>query len=151
VNNVTEMKRKVAPVRGLLEDLMNTNGVLTPGSVVDAARDPKSPLHSYFEWDDTAAAELFRDRQARDLIRSVSITVHTPGPVLIRAFVSLPSDRKAGGGYRTIERVMDNKSMRHELANDILATVAKWEEKAAIIKAVVDFADTKKTARQLAK
>lgn len=46
-------------------------GELTPRDVVDDARNPNSPLHSYFEWDDGAAAEAYRLKQARGLIKAV--------------------------------------------------------------------------------
>lgn len=45
-------------------------GRITPRALVDAARDPDSPLHSFFEWDDSEAAEKYREMQARTLLRS---------------------------------------------------------------------------------
>ena len=83
-------------------------GLLRPADVVEAARDPESPLHSHFEWDDTEAAEKWREEQARQLIRNVRIEVGTSSPVLVRAFVSLPVDRQNGAGYRRFEDVIDN-------------------------------------------
>jgi hypothetical protein len=50
-------------------------GKLTPSRVVDAARNPDHPLHTHFDWDDSAAAELWRVEQARRLIRSVRVDV----------------------------------------------------------------------------
>lgn len=46
-------------------------GELTPEDVLQDARNHNSPLHTYFEWDDSSAAEQFRLSQARKLIRSV--------------------------------------------------------------------------------
>ena len=45
--------------------------------VLDAARDPESPIHDGFEWDDTKAAEEFRLTQARLIIRSLRIEILT--------------------------------------------------------------------------
>lgn len=42
-------------------------------AVVTAAAKPRSPLHSYFEWDDIQAARQYRLDQARHLIRAVII------------------------------------------------------------------------------
>ena len=42
-------------------------GRITPEMVVDAARDPNSPLHSAFTWDDAQAAHEHRLAQARVL------------------------------------------------------------------------------------
>lgn len=49
-------------------------GYLTPALVVEEARDPESPLHGRFEWDDGEAAEQYRQIQARRLIRLVRVT-----------------------------------------------------------------------------
>lgn len=46
-------------------------GELTPPDVVKDARNPNSPLHPFFEWDDSEAAEQYRLQQARGLIRAV--------------------------------------------------------------------------------
>jgi hypothetical protein len=56
-----------------LEALQNRYGQLAPEAVVEAARDPASPLHGYFLWDDEAAGHEFRMEQARQLIRSVTV------------------------------------------------------------------------------
>ena len=139
-------------IRALLEDIMNEAGMLVPTTVLDYARDPASPLHKYFEWDDTEAAEQYRIDQARQLIRSVNITVPAQVPVRMRAFVSLASDRGTkGGGYRSTMDVMSKKKLRHQLAADIFRQVEMWEARARVIKAAVDFQDTKNTAKRLAK
>lgn len=44
-----------------------------PHLVVEAARDPQSPLHGVFTWDDAKAAESFRVLQARALVRAVVV------------------------------------------------------------------------------
>lgn len=93
-------------------------GLLRPADVVAAARDPKSPLHSHFEWDDGAAAEAYRLWQARQLIRAVvTIMPNQRGDLVqVRAYVSLPSDR-GGGGYRaTVDVVDDERSLEEALA-----------------------------------
>lgn len=46
---------------------------VTPASVVLAATPKRSPLHPAFEWDDMRAAELGREFQAANLIRSVRV------------------------------------------------------------------------------
>jgi len=57
-----------------LRDVAEKNGgELRPGDVVEAARDEKSPIHPWFEWDDGIAAEAYRVDQARDLIKSVRV------------------------------------------------------------------------------
>lgn len=56
-----------------LSRLYETAGYLTASAVVEAARDPSSPLHGEFEWDDSEAAVRYRLYQARTLIRRVRL------------------------------------------------------------------------------
>ena len=56
-----------------LQDIERAAGRLTPEAVVEAARDPASPLHGWFTWDDEAAAHMQRIYQARRLIASVQL------------------------------------------------------------------------------
>jgi len=58
-----------------LKQIHDEHGILRPEDVVKDARNPKSPLHSYFEWDKIKAHQRFLIIQARDLIRSVRLVV----------------------------------------------------------------------------
>jgi polyhydroxyalkanoate synthesis regulator phasin len=87
-------------------------GKLTPEELVNASRDEESPLHGMFEWDDTIAAEKYREVQARKIIRSVEI-VMTDSPVPQRAFQTV--EHKT---YRRIETVMGSEEMRRILLNN---------------------------------
>jgi hypothetical protein len=48
-------------------------GEITPELVLEDAKDSASPLHDYFEWDDSTAAFEWRLQQARVLIRSIDL------------------------------------------------------------------------------
>ncbi len=87
-------------------------GELTPKDVVDDARNPNSPLHSFFEWDDGAAAEQHRLHQARGLIRSVvAIYVQPEQPAQrTRAFVHVPEP--GAPHYRSAPDAMGAKRTR---------------------------------------
>lgn len=62
------------------------DGTLTRSSVLEDARDPKSPLHKFFTWDDSEAAEAHRLNQAGSLIRRVKVRI-IGGEVETRAYV----------------------------------------------------------------
>lgn len=101
----------IETLRSILQS--NPEHKLFPSAVVDAARDPESPLHQYFDWDDTTAAHEYRLSQARNLIASVEIISDTrreSTPV----FVSLLVDRKKGG-YREVKEVLSSKALHSEL------------------------------------
>lgn len=55
--------------------LEDRKGRLQPDDVLEEAESPDSPLHPFFEWDDSAAARAFRLSQARVLITRVKIVV----------------------------------------------------------------------------
>jgi hypothetical protein len=92
-------------IRLALEALQNTHGQLSPDLVVDAARDPGSPLHAEFEWDTEKAAHAHRIEQARTLIRSVRVEIHTTEHLI--KTVRYVHDPRAEGeqGYVDITRV----------------------------------------------
>ncbi len=55
------------------EELRTLGNEFTPQNVVDAARNDSTELHKCFEWDDSKAAELYRLKQARDVICNLVI------------------------------------------------------------------------------
>lgn len=105
------------------------NGVLMIDDVLQAAQDEDNILHRHFEWDDTEAAKQFRREQARSLIQKCKITILDSTPTHVRAFISLPSDREAGGGYRMVANVLGNEDMKEEFEHDIRLTIARWTKK----------------------
>lgn len=110
-----------------------SGGMLEIDDVLNEAKDETSILHKHFEWDDSEAADLYRRQQARALIQKCKIQLVETEPVMIRAFVSLPTDRVNGGGYRLMSEVVNDDSMRDELIRDIQLTIARWNKKLHLI------------------
>lgn len=104
-------------------------GVLMVDDVLNEAQSEDSILHKHFEWDDSEAADLYRKQQARALIQRCKIQMVESDPVEIRAFVSLPTDRSNGGGYRLTSEVVGNEYMKEELLHDIRLTISRWNKK----------------------
>lgn len=99
-------------LREALQELYNTHGKLTPGLVVDEAREPSDSvtqfLHDRLEWDDEVAGERYRLEQARALIRKVRVEYKpTPRSTIreVRAYVSVPDQDTGGRAYRPTEEV----------------------------------------------
>jgi hypothetical protein len=107
----------------------NEQGLLMPEEVVESARRTSSPLHSYFDWNDTLAAKEWRLHQARRLI---NVCVEYLGPEdggqETRVFVSLREDR-AEGGYRPLAKVLKNPSLREILLQDALDEMNYFKSK----------------------
>lgn len=105
------------------------NGMLLIDDVLEEAKDESSILHKHFEWDDSEAADQYRRQQARALIQKCRIQLVETEAVQIRAFVSLPTDRNAGGGYRLTSEVVSDANMKEELLHDIRLTISRWTRK----------------------
>lgn len=91
---------------------------LTARAVVADASDPSSPLHSYFEWDDSVAAKNYRMEQARRLISHVSVEIRTDTRfVRSVAYVRDPRAAHNQQGYCEVSKLRSE----HQLARDALA------------------------------
>jgi hypothetical protein len=127
-------EKTVNEERKYLEQMARrNNGVLMIDDVLQAAQDEDNILHRHFEWDDSEAAKQFRREQARSLIQKCKITILDSTPTHVRAFISLPSDREAGGGYRMVANVLGNEDMKEEFIHDIQLTIARWSKKLHLI------------------
>lgn len=111
-------------------------GLLPPGVVVEAARDPSSPLHNEFEWDDDAAAEQYRLAQAGMLIRRVRLSIVKVNPktkkltaTLTRQFQSRPSQRHSEGGYETVQDILADEEKRAELLDQVLREMRAYRKR----------------------
>lgn len=113
-------------------------GSLLPADVVEQARSENSALHRYFEWDDTEAAQRYREQQARGVIRAVvRFMPNASGhPVSVRAYVSLPADREARAGYRAVADVMDDEQLAAQALQSFEADVLRLQAKYAVYAAI---------------
>ena len=98
-----------------LEALYQRDGLLIPEKVVDFARDPHTVLHECFDWNDSSAGEKWRHEQARNIIR-VSVEYSPKLNKDTRVWISLPSDRLQGGGYRKVVDVLQSSKKDEMLA-----------------------------------
>jgi len=71
-------------------ELIKSKETLNPRSVVKKAKDRKSVLHNYFDWDDNVASEKWRLQQARSIVNHVIEVVIIKGEqVEERAFFNV--------------------------------------------------------------
>jgi hypothetical protein len=73
-----------------LERIRAEQGALKSEAVVTEAEADVSPLHPFFEWDDSAAAHAHRLMQARMLIRAVEVVRGDRPPVSMYVHYSMP-------------------------------------------------------------
>lgn len=106
-------------------------GELTPPDVLADARNPNSPLHAFFEWDDNEAAEQFRLQQARGLIRAVVAIYReakgTEKPVRIAAFTRIAEGEASH--YRATHHAMSQKATRDAVLAQAWRELQQWRRK----------------------
>jgi len=89
---------------------------LTPTDVVEAAKDPKSPIHHHFCWDDTEAAHRYRIQQARSLIVSVRTIITTvDGGTVVPVFVRDTTREPSEQGYTSIAGIKPKSKQARSL------------------------------------
>lgn len=119
-------EEEVQVVGEFLEELKEKAEKLDSATVVDAARPKKSPIHKYFDWDDSKAAELYRRQQAIHLIHSINVVIENEGVEHeVRAFINLTSvGTDSGDGYQgALEvRTIDRDKATHRA----LAELRQW-------------------------
>lgn len=87
---------------------------LTTDKIVEAARDPESPLHRHFTWNVKEAAEKQWRQEARRLIQSVRyvIITQTQAPVRVRSIVSTQTVGTSGRSWMDRGAMMRNPEAR---------------------------------------
>lgn len=117
-----------------LQEIERESGSVTAKNVLADARDPSSPLHGYFEWDDRKAANAARLDRARYLIRSVRIVVQSDGqkePVKVRAFVHVaePVRGTPEPGYVGTVKALTDVEHRREVVGRALTELGDWSKR----------------------
>ena len=108
-----------------------------PKDILQAARKPKHPLHSAFDWDDAEAAQQYRLGQARGMIRSLRITVvHGQREETTVTAVHVPRT-----GYRPIAEVAANPLMMNEVLKTVRSALRSWRERYARIQGATELLD----------
>jgi hypothetical protein len=108
--------------------LHKKQGTIQPSAVVDDARDPKSPYHDDFTWDDEVAAEHHRLSEARRMLGSlVVVSIKGSAPKLkgpTRAVIHARSS--TGNGYHPSVAVMNENEVRQQKLAEALSKMDYW-------------------------
>lgn len=117
-------------------------GELTPEDILDDAKNDNSPLHSFFEWSDSAAAHQHRLQQARGLIRSVvAVYVREDKPaVKTRAYVHVSQGETSH--YREASHAMSQKATRDQVLQRALAELIGWQRRYKDLLEFAEFCDS---------
>lgn len=127
----------VGIVSSELAAIERRDGLIRPTVVVAEARDEASPLHKFFEWSDSVAAERYREVQARQLIQSVLVRDVSKGgdSPLLRAFVNVKieadedEESTAIQGYCAMSTVLKSTGLRQQTLAYAKQQLTLWRQK----------------------
>lgn len=128
-------KKEIKTVAKALLAIQKESSVITVQEIVRRAAPAKSPLHKYFEWDDSKAARRYREYQARQLIMQVYVVdADDENAFPVRAFVNLEpepdgEDFIAGQGYVATSSVAGKQNYEAQVLNYAKEQLAQWKEK----------------------
>ena len=136
----------MSDLRNVLQRIYEERGKLTPTIVLDEARDPGSPIHHRFEWDDAIAGERYRLHQAGGLIRSVRVAyaVDNEGrEKSVRGWVSLhrsteDEDEEPSRAYRPTAEIIEDPFARRLVLAEF---EREWKSFRARYQHLKEFAD----------
>ena len=107
-----------------LDRIYQKYGELQPSTIVDESRASSAPLHGCFEWNDQTAAEKYRETQAREIVRQITVVSEaTHNQSNVRAFVHVQN------AYRPISVVINNEENMEELLMTALKELAAFRTK----------------------
>ena len=126
-------RKDIPAVETVINQIHERDGSITPITILEEARTETSPLHKYFCWDDTKAAESYRRWQARQFVACtrVTYTSRKGEPMSVRAFVSVMKDgfSEETRCYMNITKVMSKASLRQQLLDKAMSEVEEWRER----------------------
>lgn len=117
-----------------LQRMYEANGELIPRAIWEQQAEPTAPLHTVFTWDDTEAAKLQRDAEARKLVSAV-VLVPDPrkgeGMPTVRAFVSVskpdaPLQRTYKPTIEALQNPQDAAALKARLLRELLALRSRY-------------------------
>jgi hypothetical protein len=114
-------------------DITNSQGGnLTPQDIVSHAKSSTSPLHDFFEWDDTIAAQAWRLQQASYMMRSIHVVIKINERKETTRFLwnvresPADADDKPARVYVSINRVLAEEELREQVIEEALHQLTSW-------------------------
>ena len=114
-----------AQIAGEMCAKLEKEGRLTAKNLLDENRNKDAPLHGAFNWNDSEAAELYREEQARYIIRCIVVkkeNVDEP----IRQFVHVDVNESK---YHSVDVLLSKNDTRDAVLKMALAELLAFEKK----------------------
>ena len=111
----------------------------TAADIVDAARNESSELHKCFEWDNDKAAELWRLKQARDVVHHL-VYVEEKVPV-DRPEIRIRYTEAPGRGYEETRKIVRNEDRYKALLAQAYAELRAFKVKYSMLSELQEILD----------
>jgi hypothetical protein len=86
-----------------VERIRSEYGEITAKILLDVSRNKDSVFHDYFNWNDADAAEKYRLRQARDLLKNIQVNIVSDGEARNVRVYEIVKRKDGEGIYKNIE------------------------------------------------
>lgn len=109
-------------------EILEIGDTATAKQIVDRARDETSELHKCFEWDDTEAAEKWREHQARNVVNQLVVSVRQEDdkePVNIRVMHIADNPHE----YKQTRLIVQNADEYASLLSRAMAELKAFRDK----------------------
>lgn len=111
-----------------LIQLVETKQAVTSDDVLRDASRKDSPIHNYFDWDDSIAAKKWRIKQAGDLLRAVVMIEDDGKQKPLRAFASVIENGE-NRTYVSMVRALSDTELRRQVLEQALREIEGWQER----------------------
>lgn len=137
--------------------IQENGGRVTPRQVVDASRPDGEVLHPCFEWDDSKAAEKYRDVQARRVLGNIAIVsveqvvIHQDIVVAedsadevpdikkpVRAFTNVRPEKDDGRAYMGTIEVFRDEGLKAQALMAVKTDIERYVAKYAGLEGLAD-------------
>lgn len=128
---------ETAPIAGKeLARIERKHGCVKPSVVVKESEPAEAPLHSFFTWENTEAARLWREREAQGIIRSVRVVtvgIEPQEQPVVRAFLNVhASDSEedfSGQAYISHVKVGQSPDYTQQVLDKAKAELRSWQQR----------------------
>lgn len=138
-----------------LEKIEKKKGGITSQDVLDEGASVRSPLHSYFVWDNKIAGEKYRLSQAAHLLRSIEIEIKISDKnrrtrAYLNVKISCPDTEKTEGIYVNLKKALTEPEYRKQVLQNAMKEIESWKEKYSLYSELSDiFEAIKKTKKRI--
>lgn len=115
-----------ANIAGRICAEMEAAGELTARNLVEASRPADAPLHNEFEWNNTAAADKWREHQARNIINSIVLVNEQDKEQSVRAYFKLEARTPT---YESIVSIVQQEDKYAALKEAALRELSAFQRK----------------------